>query len=105
MINALFQNTTTKPKEVCVRVRLGGVLGSHAVRGRRQTRAGQSKGDADGAATKKCEGAEIVLRASKLLQVIHSPVRDQGSALVQTDKAGLGLERGGIAAEASKAFL
>jgi hypothetical protein len=81
----------TQPKEMCVRIGLGGVLGAHAVGGRGQTRAGQSKGYADGAAAEKCKGA------SKLLQIIHSPVCDQSGALVQIDTAGFRMVRGGLA--------
>jgi hypothetical protein len=66
----------TKPEEMCVRFGLGGVLGTHAVRGRGQTRAGQGKGNADGTAAEKCEGITLVLRAGKLLQIVHSPVRN-----------------------------
>jgi uncharacterized protein YbaR (Trm112 family) len=95
----------TKPKEMCVRIGLGGVLGPNTVGGQGQTRAGQSKGYADGAAAKKCEGAMLVLQASKLLQIIHSPVCDQSGALVQIDTAGFRMERRGLATEALKAFL
>jgi hypothetical protein len=65
-----------KPEEMCVRFGLGGVLGTNAVRGQGQTRAGRGEGDADGAAAEEREGVTLVLRASELFPIVYSPVHD-----------------------------